>query len=146
MFEKSDYSHYACVFYAVVNTNERYVRYANAGQSLPLYVNTEENTVSELEVAGLPIGMMKDSRYEMKYIDYERGDMLFLHTDGLQDAFYKDQPDEFTSRIKDILSDIRANEDLNEVLDIITDNFYRAAASETKRMEMDDVSMILCRL
>jgi sigma-B regulation protein RsbU (phosphoserine phosphatase) len=146
MFEKSDYSHYACVFYAVVNTFERYVGYANAGQSLPLYVDAANNAVSELEVAGLPIGMMKDSRYEMKYIDFEKGDLLFLHTDGLQDAFYKDQPDEFTSRIKDVLSDIRANENLNEILDIVIDNFYRAASSEAKRMEMDDMSMILCRL
>jgi sigma-B regulation protein RsbU (phosphoserine phosphatase) len=146
MFEKSDYSHYACVFYAVVNTLERHVSYANAGQSLPLYVEAKENIVTELEVAGLPIGMMKDSRYQTKYIGYANEDLLLLHTDGLQDAFYKDQPDEFTARIKDILLDVRQSEDLNEILDIICDNFYLAASSETKRMEMDDVSMILCRL
>jgi sigma-B regulation protein RsbU (phosphoserine phosphatase) len=146
LFEKSDSSLYACVFYAVVNTKEHYVRYANAGQCLPFYVAANDNTVNEMESTGLPIGMMKDSRYDMKTLSYNRADVLLFHTDGLQDIYYKEQPDEFTSRMKDILSKMRFVTHLREILDVICDNFYHAADSETARLEMDDASMIICRL
>ena len=146
VFEKSTYRLYACVFYAVVNTKDKYVRYANAGQSLPFYVDVGAGTVTEMESSGHPIGLLKDSRYEMKSLGYNRNDLLLFHTDGLQDAFYKNQPDEFTRRVREILSEIRFLPDMQEILDVICNNFYDSAASETARMEMDDVSMILCRL
>jgi len=146
IFEKSTYQLYACVFYAVVNTKDKYVRFANAGQSLPLFVDVDMNDVSEMESAGLPIGLMKDAKYEMQSLTYSHNDLLLFHTDGLQDIYYKDQPDVFTQRIKDILLDIRFMGDMREILDIICNNFYNDAATGAKKLIMDDVSMILCRL
>ncbi len=145
MVEKSETPLYACVFYAVVDTAERTVTYSNAGQSLPLHVNTNQNIVTEMENSGVPIGLIKDSTYNIKSIPYSPSDLMLLHTDGLQDVFYKGQPDEFTARITELLAESHRTEDLNEVLDAIYNQFYNIRASETERFEMDDVSMILCR-
>jgi sigma-B regulation protein RsbU (phosphoserine phosphatase) len=150
LFEKSEYTYYACVFYAVVNTQERNVMYANAGQSLPIHVDVSSGegivAINELAATGLPVGMMKDSKYDMRSIKYSPSDLLFFHTDGLQDIYYKNQPDDFTRQIKKLFMEIHYMEDLKEILDAICDNFYHTDASETKKMEMDDVSMIICRL
>jgi sigma-B regulation protein RsbU (phosphoserine phosphatase) len=146
MFENSETPLYACVFYAVVDTVNKKVTYANAGQCLPIHVNIESNTVRELDISGLPIGLIKDSIYNVGSILYEPSDLLLMHTDGLQDAFYKSQPDEFTRRITELLSEMRNTEELEIVLDAIYDQFYDTVASDTKRLEMDDVSMILCKL
>jgi len=150
LFEDSEYTYYACVFYAVVNTKDKSVLYANAGQSLPLHVETggEEGgvTVTELAASGLPVGMMKDSQYDYKSVGYNPSDLLLFHTDGLQDIYYKNQPDDFTRQMKKLLPDIFNIDDLKEILDVVCDNFYHTGMSETKKMEMDDVSMILCRL
>ena len=146
LFEKSSSQLFACIFCAVINTKDKYVRYANAGQALPLYVNSGAAESIELESSGKPVGMMKDSRYSMRSIEYNRNDLLLFMTDGLQDVFYKDQPDEFTSRLKEILTDIRYVDDMREILDIVCNNFYNDAATGAARMAMDDVSMILCRL
>jgi len=146
LFEKNEQTYYASVFYAVVNTRDKYIRFANAGHSLPLYVDSERNAVAEMESSGIPVGMMKDSRYEMQSLIYRPSDVMLFFTDGLQEIFYKNQPDEFVERMRVVLTEISQIDELKEVMDIICDNFYHSGASETKRMEMDDVSMILCRL
>ena len=145
LFEKEG-TMYACVFYAVVNTKDKYVRFANAGQCLPFYVDTENNQVTELEATGMPLGMMKDSEYNMGSVDYRSADMLLFYTDGLQDLYYKAQPDEFSAKMKEILSEVRRMTHVREILDVVCNNFYNDNASENERMETDDVSMILCRL
>ena len=90
--------------------------------------------------------MIKDSSYTQQVLDYETSDILFFFTDGLQEIFYKNQPDEFNKKMKDILLEISYIDEVAEIIDIICDNFYHSDASETKRMEMDDVSMIICKL
>jgi sigma-B regulation protein RsbU (phosphoserine phosphatase) len=146
LFEKSESMYFACVFYAVVNTKEGYIRYANAGQCLPLYVDAEQNIVAELDASGVPIGMIQNVQYRMGSFPYRPGDLILFYTDGLQDIYYREQPDEFTARMMEILSETRYVESLDEILDTVCDSFYLPEASEAKRMEMDDVSMILCRL
>jgi sigma-B regulation protein RsbU (phosphoserine phosphatase) len=146
MFENSETPLYACVFYAVVDTALKTITYSNAGQCLPLYVDTEKNNVCELEISGLPIGLIKDSIYNVGSLPYGASDLLLMHTDGLQDAFYKGQPDEFTRLITELLSEMRNTEDMEDVLDAIYNQFYNSNLTDNERLETDDISMILCKL
>jgi sigma-B regulation protein RsbU (phosphoserine phosphatase) len=146
LFENSDSPMFACVLYAVVDISEGQVQYANAGQCSPFHVSAEDNNVSELELFGKPVGLMRDSVYEVKNIAYQPSDLMIFYTDGLQDALYKDQPDEFTEQMKELLSETRPRDSLSGILETICVHFYRVPDSEAKRMEMDDVSMIVCRL
>jgi len=135
---------YACVFYAMVDTQAKRIRFANAGLVLPLLV--EEQEVSEVEASGAPIGMMEDVKYEQRSIAYKSGDMLLLYTDGLQDCYYKNQPDEFLRHIKDLLTELSPRGNMREILDSVCSHFYKVDATVHERMEMDDVSMLLCKL
>jgi sigma-B regulation protein RsbU (phosphoserine phosphatase) len=150
MFENSESPLYACVFFAMVNMSARVVRYANAGQNPPFFVDATDNTVQELELAGRPVGMMKDSTYKSGFINYRPSDLLLLHTDGLQDALYKEQPDEFARQMKEILLDISHHTSIDGMLDTICGNFCQTPETKpgAKRMDssVDDVSMIICRL
>ena len=133
---------YACVFYAIIDTNKKQIAFANAGLTLPLLV--EGGKVLELDVTGAPIGMIENIKYEQGAASYNNGDMLLFYTDGLQDCFYKNQPDEFLRHMKDILPALVSRE-MKEVLDSVCQYFYKIDASEHERMELDDVSMLLCR-
>jgi sigma-B regulation protein RsbU (phosphoserine phosphatase) len=146
LFDRDEFELYACVFYAVVDTKSRTVSFANAGLTLPLVAARDAGDVRELETVGVPLGFMRDMRYEQKSISYKPGDMLLLYTDGLQDTYYKDQPDAFLREIKDIFSELCGNEDMHAIMGDLCRHFYRPEASASERIEMDDVSLLLCRL
>lgn len=141
---------YACVFYAVIDTKKKQIKFANAGLTLPLMIKAQSDglppLVIELEASGAPIGMMKDTEYEQQTILYNSKDMVLFYTDGLQDCFYKEQPDEFLRSIKDLLAELSAEKDMREILNAVNRYFYKADITEHERMEMDDVSMLLCKL
>ncbi len=146
IFENSGNEMFACVFYAVIDTRHKRIFFSNAGESLPIYADAKNNMVYELNSTGLPVGLINNSKYEFKQMNYNEGDILLFHTDGLSDTFYKENPDEFSSKIKEILLDSHTLTDSAEIVDIVLSSFYNYNASENELMELDDVSIILCRL
>ncbi len=146
MLENSALQLYACVFYAVFDVREKVLMYSNAGQALPVFIDSANKTAKELVSSGVPIGMMKDSIYEFKKIEYKKGDILALRTDGISDIFFKDAPDEFTGRYNDLLLEMMNTDNLNEIIDALLEAFYDYSASETDKYVMDDVSLIVCKM
>ena len=74
------------MFVGILDLKNGMLSYANAGHPFPILCTREGKEVKFLEDSlGIPIGVMrtmyKESRYQM-----ERGDMLFLYTDGLTEA------------------------------------------------------------
>jgi sigma-B regulation protein RsbU (phosphoserine phosphatase) len=146
IFENSASEMYACVFYAVLDTNEKKIYYSNAGQTLPMFASFENNSAFELDAAGLPIGLIKNSKYEYKVIEYQQGDILFFYTDGLVNTFYKDSPNEFITRLNNILVDCLTIKEPAEIVSMALSSFYDYDASGSEKMEQDDVSVLLCRM
>jgi len=146
IFESSASEVYATVFSAVVDTKERKVYYSNAGHTYPIYLDAQNLTIAELDVSGVPIGLMADSRYEFRSLEYHDDDMIIFYTDGLSDIFYKDSPDEFKKKIGDILLDVFTAENLGDVMEILLNSFYNYNATDAEKLEMDDVSLVLCKM
>ncbi|MCL1997589.1 MAG: SpoIIE family protein phosphatase [Turicibacter sp.] len=135
-----DFDLYACVFYAVIDTYTRSIRFANAGLTMPLFIPTN-GEVQEIEAVGVPVGMIENTRYEEQSISYKPSDMLLFYTDGLQDCFYKNQPHEFLARIKDILSE-RSNLTMPQILENLCRHFCNQDTKDQK--SPDDTSLLLC--
>ena len=88
---------------------------------------------------------MKDSSYELKTIEYKPGDLIVFHTDGLSDNLYKGSSEEFSEYLKEILLNSRA-ETPDEVLNILLSSFYKYNPSASEKYDLDDVSIILCKI
>jgi sigma-B regulation protein RsbU (phosphoserine phosphatase) len=72
---------YATLFYAVVDTATRTLRYTNAGHLPPLYVSGDH--VRKLEAGGMVVGLFDDCIYEQGTIEIEPNSLLIAYTDGL---------------------------------------------------------------
>jgi serine phosphatase RsbU (regulator of sigma subunit) len=72
-----------CV-YTVLDPTTGRLRWANAGQDLPLLRSGAE--VAELRATGMPLGLMPDMRYEEQVTLVPRGGSLLFHSDGLTEA------------------------------------------------------------
>lgn len=134
---------YSAAFYALVDLEAGFIYYSNAGHALPIYYNSEDLTVSELEANGVPIGMMPNTEYIVKSKKIHKGDLLFFYTDGLSDSLYKNNYDEFLEKLKQTICE-NAVHPLEEILDLITNQFYNMD-EETKHAN-DDVSMIITKI
>ena len=65
------------------------VEFANAGHDVP-YVRTADG-VAELRARGMPLGLMPGMEYEEKTFQFQPGDCVLLHSDGLAEAHAPDR-------------------------------------------------------
>lgn len=146
IFENTNNEMYACLFYAVINTRKKRIYYSNAGQALPLHIKTGKGTVEECEAYGTPIGMMKDSVYEHRIALFEEGDLMLFYTDGLMDNLYKENDEEFYDRIKAMLLEVDVDTPPAEIIQTLLSVFYSDNISSSRKYELDDVSLIMCKI
>jgi sigma-B regulation protein RsbU (phosphoserine phosphatase) len=78
-------SSFITFFFCELNLKTGEVRYANAGHNPPAIL-TSRGKVERLEPSGLCLGMFPSSTYEVKQAKLEKGDILFLFTDGLTEC------------------------------------------------------------
>jgi sigma-B regulation protein RsbU (phosphoserine phosphatase) len=145
IFENGVRELYVCLFFAVIDTQQKKIIYSNAGQALPILVHGEDEAIF-LDSSGLPIGMMPDAAYEVHSLAFDEGDMVVFITDGIQDVFYKDNPEEFAQKFKEVTLDAKSLDDPKEIIEMILNAFYNYNAQDSEKFEMDDVSLILCKM
>jgi serine phosphatase RsbU (regulator of sigma subunit) len=70
------------LFVAVLNSQERTLRYVNAGHNTQ-YVLLGDGRLHRLESTGRPLGLLPGGGYVEESITLDVGDSIFLYTDGL---------------------------------------------------------------
>ena len=77
---------FVTVFYGILNTTSGEVEYVNAGHNPPYILSKKE--ISKVEMTGDPIlGCLEEFNYHSKKVQLNPGDLLFLFTDGVTEAF-----------------------------------------------------------
>ncbi|MBN2694849.1 SpoIIE family protein phosphatase [bacterium] len=71
-----------------LNLETGYIVYCNAGHNSPLLLR-KNYSLEELPATGVPLGFFEDSEYEERSLVLDKGDLLFLFTDGLEETIDK---------------------------------------------------------
>ncbi|HSR54206.1 MAG TPA: PP2C family protein-serine/threonine phosphatase [Acidobacteriota bacterium] len=87
LWEVSPAASFATFFYAQWESEQRLLRYVNAGHNRPLLFRGTE--IKRLCEGGLPLGIFADSRYEQGSVELREGDLLLLYSDGISEAGYE---------------------------------------------------------
>ncbi|MDR2904206.1 MAG: SpoIIE family protein phosphatase [Clostridiales bacterium] len=146
VFKDSSANIYACMFYAVFDTKRRQIDYSNAGQALPMYIRSAAQEAFELDATGAPIGMMENATYEHKTLAFHKNDLLLFYTDGLMDNLYKNNEEEFYKRMISMLTDLSDGVAPEIIIDSLLSVFHKFDITENMKYEMDDVSLIICKM
>ncbi len=85
--EGNDESLFVTAWIGVVNLKTGEVEFADAGHEFPLLIHTD-GTVEEIhpEKKRLPLAAMEEMTYSMDKFTLQKGDKLFLYTDGVPEA------------------------------------------------------------
>jgi serine phosphatase RsbU (regulator of sigma subunit) len=67
-------------------TKTNKVSVASAGALRPYYYNATEDTISQINIVGTLLGVVKDAKYQSLIHDIHKGDKLMFYTDGYTEA------------------------------------------------------------
>ena len=74
---------YITSFYIIYDSNNKKIRFTNAGHNWALYYQADKKRVLALDTQGYFIGISDVASYEEKSLSVNTGDRLFLYTDGI---------------------------------------------------------------
>jgi sigma-B regulation protein RsbU (phosphoserine phosphatase) len=111
---------FVTVFYGVLDTRNGAFEYSNGGHNSP-YLISQEGIVEHLDnVGGLIVGALPDAQYESSIKMLKAGDCIFFYTDGVTEAFNKDNEEFQENRLEKALKNnysITATELVNKVFE-----------------------------
>ncbi len=114
LVQESPLNIFVTAFYGVLNIQTGELEYCNAGHNPTYHVDASGEVKPLPSADGIPLGFKKDFQYGMQTISLQKGDTLFLHTDGVDEAMDKDENEFSEDRIKATLKSY-AGVDLSEL-------------------------------
>jgi phosphoserine phosphatase RsbU/P len=90
--------------FAVYDAALRELTIANAGGTLPILIRNRE--VTEINVAGMPLGLLPEAEYDEVRITLLTGDVVVFASDGIHESMNKDQEEYGIDRLKELLSTV----------------------------------------
>jgi len=83
--DKDNCSHYFTMVYGILNTITGIGEFCQAGHPHPLICRTN-GTTETMGNGGFPVGMLAEAVYESTSFQLEKGDRLWLYSDGIPDC------------------------------------------------------------
>ncbi len=103
LFGSTDPSKFATLFYGVFDFIQHNICYCNAGHNYP-YIFHKDGSFQRLDVGGILLGCIPDAVYENTIIPVSNGDTIILYSDGITEAFNKNDEEYGEERFEDLLN------------------------------------------
>ena len=129
-----------------LNLNTGLVRVANAGHNPPVLIHDGKAEYVILK-PGLMLAGMEGIRYKEQTVQLEKGNMLFLYTDGVTEAMDKDEEQYGEDRLQNLLSfgeNYPAPSEENGIAEPVCDMVTADVAKFTNGAEQSDDITMLC--
>lgn len=103
LVDESPPNMFITVFYGVLDTRSGAFEYSNGGHNSP-YLLSKDGSVKQIpDAGGLLIGAMKDAEYQSNVIMIQPGESLVFYTDGVTEAFNKNNEEYKEARLEKVL-------------------------------------------
>lgn len=100
LFRSTSPEKFATLFYGVLDPTKNVLRYTNAGHEEPLFFHKASQ--KKLKAGGIPLGVVDHFPYEEELIQFDKGNVLILYSDGIPDAINSDGERFGIERFEDI--------------------------------------------
>jgi sigma-B regulation protein RsbU (phosphoserine phosphatase) len=101
-FENTKSDRFTTLFYGILDSKRRSLRYSNAGHVPPVLIR-QDGTSVRLSEGGMVLGVLSNTEYEQVEIDFAAGDRLVLVTDGITEARNKEEEEFGEERLIDFV-------------------------------------------
>lgn len=91
------------LFYGMINGETKTLEYVNAGHNPPYFYRQSESSLSEIPATGIAVGLMEEAAYTSGKLEFQKGDLLVLFTDGITEALNSKQEMYGEERLKEMI-------------------------------------------
>ena len=134
---------FVTTMYLTIDTENRRLRVCSAGQGPLLIFKKEENKIYEKDIcAELPLGVMPEVEYKMVEFNINKGDRIFVFTDGLNEARNRKGKEFGMENIKQTLIQ-GASLDSQLLVKNLKDRLFKFSASAA---QFDDITLIAVKM
>ncbi len=133
---------YATMFYFMVDIPTRYILFTNAGHLPALWLKAESGEVEQLDTPGFPVGIVSEYQYNYDKRKLNKGDIIFLYTDGISEAKNMKREEFTTKRIIEILKENyeKSAAEIGEIVKTNIDKFVGEAEQH------DDQTLVIIKV
>lgn len=86
IFNEFQTNEFLTICYAILDPENGFLEFANAGHNHPLWYSSESGRVKEMIAKGIPLGIFKHILIDEKTVEIKPGDILVFYTDGLTES------------------------------------------------------------
>lgn len=138
LYHNNKESLFVTTFIGIINFNKNMITYVNAGHEKPYIVSN--NKVVKLEgESNFVLGGIEDFDYKEETHAFNKGDFIFLFTDGLNESINKEKEEFSYSRVEQTLEDNKS-ESLSNIILNMNKNLEKFVGKEE---QFDDVTMLV---
>jgi sigma-B regulation protein RsbU (phosphoserine phosphatase) len=133
---------FIALLFGIYDAPARRLTLANGGEPYPLLVRNGE--ITEINVAGVPLGLFAESEYEEVTIDLQPGDVVVCASDGILESEDSDREEFGAERLHALLTGVNGDETSLSIANRIlaaTDDYSGAESTPH-----DDRTLILLRV
>ena len=133
-------SMFVTVFYGILNTTTGEIIYVNAGHNPPYIISGTGLRKVEM-TGGIILGCMEGFQYKCGKTNIHPGELLFLYTDGVTEAFNKNEEAFGEERLEAYLK-AHSTQPIN---DIVTNLFQETNSFSAGVPQSDDITLLTIR-
>lgn len=133
-------SMFVTVFYGILNTTTGEIIYVNAGHNPPYIISGTGIRKVEM-TGGIILGCIEGFRYQCGKTNIQPGELLFLYTDGVTEAFNKDEEAFGEKRLETYLT----SHSTQPINDIVTNLFQETNSFSAGVPQSDDITLLTIR-
>jgi Serine phosphatase RsbU, regulator of sigma subunit len=140
LYERQLEEYYCTLCYALFDVKRRIVTIANSG--LPYPVRCSNDLVTQVEIAGVPLGLFAGSTYDEVTFDLVPGDVYVFCSDGVYDANDSRGREFGTERLLNVVTEMRLRPS-REIVDAI---FFAVQDFRGDTAPNDDMTAVAIRI
>lgn len=140
LFQKTGSNSFVTLFYSVLDGSTHRLQFCNAGHNYPLLFSKKDEP-RELRTGGMVLGLFEDASYEQEEVEFQRGDLLVLYSDGISEAM-NSAGEEFGAETLKSLVARHMHEPAGELIELILAEVQRHMGGFPQH---DDMTLMLIR-
>lgn len=134
---------FVTVFFGVLEIDSGKFIYVNGGHNPPVVYHAAENSCEYLKVKkNFVLGGMEDVPYKQQETQLERGDLIFVYTDGVNEAMNVNNEEYTSERLLAFMNSTNCRADLRELLAAVRADVAKHVGAAA---QSDDITMLALR-
>jgi sigma-B regulation protein RsbU (phosphoserine phosphatase) len=137
----STQSFFVTLFYMILDVKSGQLLYSIAGHTPPIFLQPKQNKAINLERGGIALGIMDPIQLKDELIQLEKGEALFLYTDGVSETRNNQDEEYGARRLKKLLEEAK-QQSAQAFIDLVLKDLEEYSGFSTLE---DDCTMLVLK-